>query len=488
MEQLRSQTPAIPVNEEAFEFEETARRIIQWIAAYWTTPSKYPVFPQCQPGDIKKKLPTLPPQEGEPYECILNDFESIILPGITHWNHPGFMAYFGTTGSLPGVLGETLAAALNVNGMLWRTSPAATELEEVVLEWIRALLQLPKEFRGVLTDTASVSTLVALTAARESLGLHIREKGMAGRDNLGALRLYCSDQAHSSVEKAAIVLGIGQENVCKIPTDDEYRMVISALEQAVHNDRQRGYLPFAVVATAGTTATTSVDPLAAIAAICAREKLWLHVDAAYGGAAALLPEKRSLFQGLENADSVVFNPHKWMFTQSDCSTLFVRQPRILKQAFSLIPEYLKTDDGDVTNFMDWGIQLGRRFRALKLWFILRRYGVEGIRGMIREHCRIAQLLATWIDNTDDFERVAPTPFSVVCFRYHPVHVDDEQRLKQLNENLMQKLNESGDFFISSTILRGKYTLRAAVGNARTTEETVRNFWERTQEIARIHLR
>lgn len=480
----QSKTPAIPPEREAKEFNDAAKRIAEWIAHYWETPENVRVFPSLQPGDIKRQLPHHPPANAETLDAILEDFERIILPGITHWNHPGFLAYFGTTGSLPGVLAETLAAALNVNGMLWRTSPSATELEEVVLDWIRQLLQLPAEFRGVITDTASVSTLNALVAAREALQKNIRVHGTAGRSDLPVLRMYCSDQAHSSVEKAGIILGVGQENVCKIPSDEMFRMNVGALKTTIANDKANGFLPFAVVATAGTTATTSVDPLEAIADICAEEKLWLHVDAAYGGAAALLPELRHLFRGIERADSIVFNPHKWMFTQSDCSILFVRHPAILKQAFSLVPEYLRTDDENVTNYMDWGVQLGRRFRALKLWFILRRYGAEGIRGMIREHCRIAQLFARWIDESSLFERTAPTPFSTICFRLHPSGLEDETKLEDLNKKLLDAVNASGKFFLSATKLRGKYILRVAIGNARTTEYTIRNLWDILQLEAR----
>ena len=474
-------TPAIPVENEAKEFEDVMDSISKWISEYWQYPEQYRVFPSVHPGDIKKQLPSTPPQSAEDISTILEDFNRVIVPGITHWNHPGFMAYFGTTGSLPGVLAETLIAALNVNSMLWRTSPSATELEEVALDWIRQMLLLPKDFRGVITDTASVSTLVALAAARESLQRNIRELGLAGRSDLSPLRLYCSDQAHSSVEKAGIVLGIGQNNVVKISSNDQFQMNADECAQAIQEDKQKGYLPFAVVGTAGTTATTSVDPISALADICSRENLWLHVDAAYGGAGALLPEKRELFKDIEQADSIVFNPHKWMFTQSDCSVLLVQHPDVLKQAFSLVPAYLRTDDGEATNFMDWGVQLGRRFRALKLWFIIRRYGVEGIRKMIREHCRLAQLFSSWVDSDERFERIAPTLFSVICFRYHPKNIQDEKMLERLNTELLQAINGSGEFFLSTTVLNGKFILRVAIGNARTSEYHVRRLWEFIQK-------
>ncbi len=483
METKQHFNPFIPQDIEAREYVEFASTINNWIADYWQHPHKYHVYPSVHPGEIKKQLPQSPPLHPEQYDKVLSDFHQIILPGITHWNHPGFMAYFGTTGSLPGVLAETLIAALNVNGMLWRTSPAATELEEVVLDWIRQMLLLPDEFRGVITDTASVSTLVSLAAAREALNIDIRVRGLAGRVDVPLLRMYCSQQAHSSVEKAAIVLGIGQSNVVKISTDNEFRMNADELRHAIERDKQAGFIPFAVVATAGTTATTSVDPLYEIAELCTSEKVWMHVDAAYGGAAALLPEKRKMFAGIEKADSIVFNPHKWMFTQSDCSVLFVRRPSVLKQAFSLIPEYLRTDDGEATNYMEWGIQLGRRFRALKLWFIIRRYGVEGISSMIREHCRLAQLLAQWIDESDEFERIAPVYFSTICFRLHPPQINNESTLERLNQHLITALNATGEYFIAGTTLQGKYILRVAIGNARTSEQHIRRLWDLLKQLS-----
>jgi aromatic-L-amino-acid/L-tryptophan decarboxylase len=459
------------------EFRKTGKEVVDWIADYLNNAEKYPVFSQVKPGDIKKQLPATPPVLSEKMETILADFNEIIMPGITHWNHPGFHAYFSVTGSAPGILGEMLSAALNVNGMLWRTSPSATELEEVVLDWLRQMLGLPSEFRGVITDCGSASNLVALTAAREAIHKRVREEGLAGRIDIPKLRLYCSDQTHSSVEKAAIVLGVGQEGVRKICTDAEFRMDVKALAAALEEDKKNGWLPFAVVATVGTTSSTSIDPVPAIADICQREKIWLHVDAAYGGMAAIVPEMRNVLDGCNRADSFVTNPHKWLFTPIDCSALFTRHVDTLKQAFSLVPEYLTTTENDVNNYMDWGVQLGRRFRSLKLWFVIRSFGVEGIISRLREHCRLARMLASWIDADKNFERLAPVPFSVVCFRYHPKGILDESKLEQMNAQIIDRINATGEVFLSHTKLDEKYAIRCAIGNLATTEKHIARMWE-----------
>jgi aromatic-L-amino-acid decarboxylase len=459
------------------EFRKYGKEIIDWIADYLKNTEKYPVLSQVKPGEIKKQLPISAPATSESMESILADFNRIILPGITHWNHPGFFAYFANSASAPGILGEMLATALNVNGMLWRTSPSATELEEVVTDWLRQMLGLPSEFQGVIIDTASVSTLVALTAAREAIHKQVREEGSSGRADLPRLRLYCSDHTHSSIEKAAIILGVGQEGVRKIPVDAEFRMKPDQLAAAIEEDKKNGWLPFAVVATVGTTSSTSIDPVPAIADICQREKLWLHVDGAYGGMAAIVPEMRSVLDGCDRADSLVTNPHKWLFTPMDCSVLFTRHVDTLKQAFSLVPEYLKTTDGKVNNYMDWGVQLGRRFRALKLWFIIRSFGVEGMIGILREHCRLAREFASWVDANSNFERLAPVPFSVVCFRYHPKGISDEGKLEQMNAQIIDWINTTGEVFLSHTKLNGRYTIRLAIGNIATAEKHVARVWE-----------
>jgi aromatic-L-amino-acid decarboxylase len=471
------------------EFQRAARRAIDWVAEYLTHPERYPVLARVEPRQVRQALPPSPPRTGEPLDAVLDDFESVILPGITHWNHPGFFAYFGITGSAPGIVGELLSAALNVNAMLWQTSPAATELEETAVDWLRQLIGLPGAYQGVITDTASVSTLCAIAAARQALGdLDIREQGMSGRSDLPLLCLYTSDQAHSSVEKAGLVLGLGKRGVRKIACDDAYRMDPAALEAAIAADRAAGHRPFCVTATVGTTSTTSIDPVPAIADICERERLWLHVDAAYGGAAAIVPELRHLLDGCERAASVVVNPHKWLFTPIDCSVLYTSRPDVLTGAFSLVPEYLRTGvDSEVKNFMDWGVSLGRRFRALKLWMVLRCFGSEGIAERLREHIRLASAFAGWIDAHPEFERLAPTPLSVVCFRARPNHIENqrtargnertETALEEFNRKLLARLNATGEAFLSHTSLRGRYSLRLAIGNLRTRERHVARAWE-----------
>jgi|DewCreStandDraft_1066081.scaffolds.fasta_scaffold05102_3 aromatic-L-amino-acid decarboxylase len=462
-------------------FAEAAARLGRWIADYLAGSERYPVLSRARPGQVRRSLPSAPPQDPEPFEAVFADFERAILPGITHWNHPAFFAYFAITGSAPGVLGEMLSAALNVNGMLWRTSPAATELEQVTLDWLRQMLGLPQQF-GVIMDTASVATLCAVAAAREALDLGIRTRGMAGRD-LPRLRLYTSEQAHSSVEKAAIVLGLGQEGCRKIPTDGEYRMRADALEDAVREDLRAGWRPVCVVATVGTTSTTSVDPVDEVADVCERYGLWLHVDAAYGGAAAILPEMRWVLRGCERADSFLVNPHKWLFTPIDCTAFYTRRPEVLRRAFSLVPEYLRTPEDEVVNYMDYGVQLGRRFRALKLWMVIRMFGVRGLQEAIRRHLDLAREFAEWVDASPDFQRMAPVPFSTVCFRYSPPGTPEEE-LDRRNAGLLEAVNASGEAYLSHTVLRGRYTLRLAVGNLRTQRRHVARCWELLQSHAR----
>jgi aromatic-L-amino-acid decarboxylase len=458
------------------DFRREAHRIADWIADYIAAPERFPVLARVKPGDVRSALPSSPPEYAEPFADIFADFERIILPGITHWNHPGFFAYFAISGSAPGVLAEFLSAALNVQAMLWRTSPAATELEEVSLAWLRQLLGLPDEFSGVIYDTASISTLHALAAAREMTVADVRTRGLAGRADLPQFRVYCSEHAHSSVDKAVILLGLGHDSLRRVEADTGFRMRPEALAGALDEDRRHGIQPLAVVATVGTTSTTSVDPVGAIAKICGRERLWLHVDAAYAGVAAMLPDFRWILRDAAAADSVVVNPHKWLFTPFDLSAFYCRRMDVLRAAFSLVPEYLETAEaGDVTNLMDTGIQLGRRFRALKLWMVLRHFGAEGIRARLAEHIRLAQLFAGWVDASNDFERTAPVPFSVVCFR---ATASDE-----FNERLLEQINASGEIFLSHTKLDGRYTLRLAIGNLHTLERHVERAWALIQEIA-----
>lgn len=456
------------------EFRAAMHRVADLVADYLEGVGDRPVLPAVAPGDVKRVLPSAPPAEAEPVDTILDDYLRVIEPNVTHWNHPGFLAYFGITGSGPGILGETLAAALNVNAMLWRTGPAPTELEERVCDWLAQMMELPRDWHGHLNDTASSSSLVALAAARHELrglpGLDVRVKGLSG---LPPLTVYASDQAHSSIDKAAIVLGVGQENIRRVASDEAFRMSVPALEEAIARDRAEGRLPMAVVATVGTTSSTSIDPVAGIADVCAREKIWLHVDAAYAGVAALCPEYRALMTGIERADSLVVNPHKWLFTPVTCSVLFVRDLAQLKAAFSLVPEYLKTaESSEVTNLMDLGFQLGRPFRSLKLWMVIRAFGVEGLRARIREHCAMARELAARIEADPRFELAAPVPFSTVCFRAR--HSQDSDRF---NEKLLARINAEGPFFLSHTGLHGRYTLRVAIGNLRTEREHVEALWE-----------
>jgi aromatic-L-amino-acid decarboxylase len=479
------------------ELERTGTQALAWIAAYLSHPERYPVLAQVRPGELKARLPAHAPAAGEPLDAILADFDQLIVPAVTHWNHPGFMAYFGITGSVPGILGELLIAALNVNAMLWRTSPAATELEEVVLGWLREMIGFPPAFAGAIQDTASASSLTALTAAREAVpGLEVRRRGLLGRPGAAPLVLYTSSEAHSSIEKAAIVIGIGTDGVSKVATDAEYRMDVADLERRIAADRAAGKRPFAIVATVGTTSTTSIDPVPALADIAAREGLWLHVDAAYGGAAAILPERRHVLAGCERADSVIVNPHKWLFTPIDCSALYCRRPEILIAATSLVPEYLRAPEAGVTNLMDWGTSLGRRFRALKLWLVLRAFGQEGLSARIREHLRLAQVAAAEIDLAPDLERLAPVPFSTVCFRARPPELrgrEDEpavrERLNALNAATLAAVNATGEVMLSHTVLRGRTTLRMAIGNIRTEERHVRRALALVREhAAREHAR
>jgi aromatic-L-amino-acid decarboxylase len=467
------------------EFRRHAHRLADWIADYLAHSSRYPVLAQVAPGTIASGLPAEAPTEGESFENIFADFENILLPGITHWNHPGFFAYFAITGSAPGVLAEFLSAALNVQAMLWRTSPAATELEEVTLTWLRKLLGLPATFSGVIYDTASISTLHALAAARERVVPSVRSLGLAGRGMLPRLRVYCSDQTHSSIDKAVILLGLGQESLRKIPSDSEFRMRADALASAIAEDRSEGWLPLAVVATVGTTSSTSIDPVPRIAEVCRRESIWLHVDAAYAGVAAMVAGHEWILEGTSDADSLVVNPHKWMFTPFDLSVLYCRDMDLIRAAFALTPEYLKTiEAAPVRNLMDTGIQLGRRFRALKLWMVMRHFGANGIRARLAEHMRLAQLFASWIDASADFERLAPVPFSVVCFRarpWLPPSGGNAPDADLLNERLLEAVNATGQVFISHTRLNDRYALRLAIGNLHTTETHVRCAWELLQE-------
>ncbi len=459
------------------ELRRWGREAVDWVANYLETVEERPVLSQVQPGDIRRRLPGSAPDKGESMDAILADLDDVIMPGITHWSHPAFFAYFSSSAAGAGVLAELIAAGLNVNGMLWKTSPSATELEETVLDWLRQMLGLSDLFEGVVYDTASVSTFHALAAARNVIPeWNVAEDGISG-PNAPRLSVYTSEQAHSSVEKAGLALGIGRRGIRKIPVDGEFRMDPGALQAAIERDRAEDWRPFCVCATIGTTSTTSIDPVEAIADICDRERLWLHVDAAYAGAAAVLPERSGLLAGCDRADSFVMNPHKWMFTPIDFSAFFSRRREAVKEAFSLVPEYLETAEGDaVTNYMDFGIPLGRRFRALKLWMVIRYFGVDGLRSVIREHIRLARIFADWVEADSAFELAAPVPFSTVCFRLKGTN--------EVNAALLDRVNSTGKAYISHTTLDDRFILRFSVGNLRTTEEHVRRAWKLIREIAR----
>lgn len=463
------------------EFRRHAHAVVDWIADYLAGVEDLPVLPDLEPGQLRARLAPLPPEQGEPMQQLLADFERQIMPGVTHWNHPAFHGYFAVTGSGPGILGEMLSAGLNVNAMVWRSSPAGTELEEHACDGVRRLVGLPEGFHGVINDTASSSSLVALAAARESALPEAREEGLRAAP---AGRVYTSQQAHSSIEKAVLTLGLGRTGTRHIEVDDAFRMRPEALEAAIVSDLEAGVRPIAVVATLGTTSTTSIDPVHEIAAITERYGVWLHVDAAYGGPAAAVPELAPHFAGWERADSIVINPHKWLFTPIDCSILYSRDPERIRAAFSLTPEYLRTrEQGAGTNLMDYGVSLGRRFRALKLWFVLRWFGREGIVARIREHCRLAAELASWVEAEPNWRLMAPCPMATVVLRWQPEGLDDEA-VDALNDELMEAVNRSGTAFLSHSKLNGRTVIRVSIGNLKTTEAHVRATWQQLQAEAR----
>ena len=461
----------------AEDFRRVGHEIIDWIADYFQNIEQFPVLSQIEPNWLKNNLPESAPENGEDFTEVLRDVDRLILPSVTHWNHPNFHGLFSTSTSAAGIFGELLSAAFDQKAMLWRTSPASTELEEVVTDWLRQMMNLDAGYKGIIYDTASVSTLHAIAAAREGLNLKVRESGMSGRNDLPLLRVYTSEQSHSSVEKAVLLLGLGQKSLVKIPANERFEMDAGKLREAIEADKQNGFVPFCVVATIGTTSTASVDPVAEIVPVCEEHALWLHVDAAYAGSAAIVPEFQRFFAGCERADSVVTNPHKWLFTPFDLSVLYCRHTDLLKRAFSLVPEYLKTDEA-VTNQMDYGIQLGRRFRALKLWFVIRYFGRDGLIERIRKHCRLAQLLANWIEESGDWELTAPVNFALVCFRACP---KDAVNLDALNERIMNEINASGEAYLSHTKLNGKYTLRLSIGNIRVEERHIEKVWNLLNE-------
>jgi len=487
------------------EFREQLHELADWIADFREHIEQLRVAPDDKPGTIRDRLPRRAPEEGEPFEKILNDVDHIIVPGMVHWSHPMFLGYFGWTSTAPGILGEILTAPLNVNAMTWRTCPAATELETVVIDWLRQWVGLSDEFEGVVYDTASVGIMHALAVAREEAAASTRKLGLTNRD-LPRFRIYTSDQAHSAAEKASIALGLGEENVIRVPSESQFRMDINSLGRSVAHDRQSGFHPMAVVATVGTTATASVDAIPEIAKICREEKMWLHIDAAYGGGFAMLPEYHWITKGWELADSIVINPHKTVFVPLDFSVLYVRGLERLRRVFTLVPEVLRGDtiEGE-KNYMDYGIQLGRRFRALKAWVIWRSLGRAGVVARLREQIRLANLLADWIKKDDRFELSVQPSMGVICLRFvgrdpapaggrpsfsarpavAPYQTDrsNESKLDQLNSDIVERINASGRAYLTQTKLCGRTVMRIGLGNVLTTEEHLRKGWDLIRETA-----
>jgi len=458
--------------------------VAEWIASYKKTIEQRAIAPAVRPGEIAAKFAELAPMSGAPIEQLLGELDALIMPGIVHWGHPAFLGYFGSTSNGPALLGEMIAAALNVSAMTWRTSPAATELEGIVLAWIREMIGLPDAFMGIVYDTASVALMHALAAAREAAGggSEIRKRGLVGRAELKPFRVYASDQAHSGVEKAMIVLGLGEENVVRVRSDERFRMDVRELERAIVDDIAHGLRPMAVVATVGTTSTASIDPVPEIAAVCGARELWLHVDAAYGGALAMLPERRDVMAGAELADSVVVNGHKWLFIPLDFSALYTRRPDILRSVFALTPEYLRgdADAKGAVDYMDYGIQLGRRFRALKAWMAIRAFGREGMESRIREHCRLAELFAAWVEREPYYSIAAPVTMAVMCVRFQPPGMSDEGA-DLLNEQVVEAVNAGGDAYLTHTTLRGRRVMRVGVGNLLTVERHLQHAWQRIRD-------
>ncbi len=464
------------------EFRKEAHQLVDWIADYLEQVRSYPVKSTAKPGEIIAQLPAHPPASAEPFTDIFADFERTVMPGMTHWQHPSFFAYFPANSSMPSVLAEMLTATLGAQCMLWQTSPAAAELEERMMQWLAEMLGLPSGLEGVIQDTASTATLSAILTAREKLtDYRINEHGFVNQ----RFALYCSTETHSSIEKAVKIAGFGRTSLRQIPVDQDFAMIPSLLEQAIAQDKGNGMTPLCVVATIGTTGSTAIDPIKAIGEICRREKIWLHVDAAFAGTALILPEMRWMSDGLELADSFVFNPHKWMLTNFDCSAYFVRDKEALIRTFEILPEYLKTSEASrVNNYRDWGIPLGRRFRALKLWFVIRTYGLDGIQSIIRNHIAMAQSLVEKIRSTADFELLAPAPLNLICFRYHPKGKDDLTKLNQLNERILAALNATGKLYLTHTKLNGAYTLRMVIAQTAVTQADVDAAWSLIQQTAR----
>jgi aromatic-L-amino-acid decarboxylase len=464
------------------EFRKNAHELVEWMASYMENVEKYPVKSQVQPGEIFSQIPLNPPEKPESFSIFMKDLEEIIMPGITHWQSPDFFAYFPANTSPPSILAEMIIATLGTQCMNWETSPAAAELEEKMMIWLRGMIGLPGNFEGVIQDTASTATLAAIITAREkATSFNTNNEGLKSER---ILRVYCSEQAHSSVEKGVRISGLGRKNLVKVPVKEDFSMDTVKLNEAIEEDKKRGYLPCCVVATIGTTGTTAVDPLRAIGEICSKNHIWLHVDAAMAGTALILPEFQWMLDGREYIDSFLFNPHKWMFTNFDCTAFFIKDAESLIKTFEILPEYLKTRTrGRVNDYRDWGIPLGRRFRALKLWSVIRSYGTVGLQDKIRLHIGFASMLREMILKENDFEILAPVIINVVCFRYVPSGYN-ETRLNALNEKLNHLLNDSGKIYLSHTVLKGKYTLRMVTGQTNVTLSHVGKAWELIKTTAR----
>jgi aromatic-L-amino-acid decarboxylase len=473
-------------------FRAAAHAAVDIMADYLEGIRDRNVMPQVEPGSLRPLFPAAPPESPEPIEAILADYQRLFEPNVTHWQHPRFLAYFASSASGPGIIGEMLTAVLNSNPMLWRTSPVGTELEEVVIDWIRQALGLPAGFDGLLTDTASTSSMLALAAARQAAGFDAAAKGLPARGDVPQLRVYCSTEAHSSIEKAAMTLGLGRAGVAKIPTNDRFELRLDALEEAIAADRAAGVRPIALVGTIGTTSTTSVDPIAGMARIAEREGIWLHVDAAYAGVVAIIPELRGPFEGWGAADSIVTNLHKWWFAPVDASVLLTRRMPVLRDSFSLVPEYLRTLDreGPIRDYNEYTPTLGRRLRVLKIWMHLRYFGLEGLRRRVEHHLEMAARFASWIDADPNFERMAPVPFSTVCFRYRPASLSGREdqpgmgeKIDDMNVRLMDSINRTGQAFLSHSRVNGRLTIRVAISNLRTEDSDLELVWAVIQREA-----
>jgi len=467
------------------EFRKHAHELVDWMADYFENVRQYPVKSQLSPGQTLKKLPDQAPLEGESFEAIFEDFREIIVPGMTHWQHPSFMAYFPANSSPPSLLAEMLTSTLGAQCMSWQTSPAATELEERVMTWLGQMIGLPKGFTGVIQDTASTATLCSLLTAREMRSdFNVNRNGLQKSPQYA---VYCSSETHSSIEKAVKIAGLGKNNLRKIPVDQNFALRPGALERTIREDITNDIVPLCVIATIGTTGSNAIDPLKLIGEICHNHNIWLHIDAAYAGTALLLPEMRWMIEGIENADTFVFNPHKWMLTNFDCSAYFVKDAGALVKTFEILPEYLKTAEGTkVNNYRDWGIQLGRRFRALKLWFVIRSYGVSGLQAIIRNHLTLAKEVLQWVETAEDFELMAPMPLNLVCFRYHPKSEDNPEKLNALNESILETVNKTGKLYLTHTRLNGDYVLRLVIAQTQVERRDVEQAWELVRRTAKEH--